>query len=121
MPHPPWGKRSTLSVGIPGASVERVTRRLAIVACAALCLLVATPTASAGLRQRITAANKVERKLEVRKPSYTWVAACTQRTRTRFSCRFSGRRGARLAKGRAVVNRVGKRYVVTLGRITYVL
>lgn len=85
-----------------------------------MCLLVAAPTASAGLRQRITAANKVEAKLEARRPSYTWVAACAQRSKTRFSCRFSGRRGARLAKGRAVVNRIDGRYVVKLGRITYV-
>ena len=85
-----------------------------------MCLLGATPTASAGLRQRITAANKVELKLETRKPAWTWVAACEQRSKTRFSCSFSGRRATRLAKGRAVVNRIGKRYVVKLGRITYV-
>jgi hypothetical protein len=109
-----------LSASRARASVAGVIRRLAILGCAAMCLLAAAPTASAGLRQRITAANKVELKLEARKPAWTWVAACEQRSKTRFSCRFSGRRATRLAKGRAVVNRIDGRYVVKLGRITYV-
>jgi hypothetical protein len=108
-----WGRAAS-------ASVAGVTRSLTILACTMTCVLVAAPMASAGLRQRITAANKVERTLETRKPAWTWVAACEQRSKTRFRCTFSGRRATRLAKGRAVVNRIGKRYVVKLGRITYV-
>ena len=93
-------------------------RRLTVAVCAVLCLLVAAP-APATVRQRITAANKVEIKLRAKQPRYTWIAACTQPTTTRFACRFVGRRGARTARGRAVVRRVDGRYVVTLGRITY--
>ncbi|MEY2516209.1 MAG: hypothetical protein QOJ89_3567 [bacterium] len=96
-----------------------MTRTVAILSCAATCLLIAVPAAPASLRQRITAANKVERKLTIKQPRYTWVAACTQPSSTRFRCRFSGRRGTRGATGRAVVNRIDGRYVVTLGRITY--
>lgn len=84
-----------------------------------ICALVAAPPSSAGLRQRIVAANKVERKLTLLHPRYLWVAACSQPTATRFDCRFVGRRGARGARGRATVIHSGRFYVVRLGRIAF--
>lgn len=81
-------------------------------------LLAATP-AAAGPKQRVAAANAVERKLERVHRRYRWVAYCDQLDSTRFSCNFVGRRRSRGATGKASAIRNGTRYTVTLGRITY--
>ena len=85
----------------------------------AACALLVAPQASGGIRQRIAAANKVERVLTAKHPRYRWVAACDQRSRTRFDCSFVGRRGARSARGKAGVTRNGEKYAVKLGRVTF--
>jgi hypothetical protein len=86
---------------------------------AVACVLALAPGASGSLRERIAAANKVERKLTFKHPRYRWIAACDQRSRTRFECTFVGRRGTHAGRGRARVTRSGQLYVVKLGFIAY--
>ncbi|MEA2192146.1 MAG: hypothetical protein QOI73_2267 [Solirubrobacteraceae bacterium] len=94
-------------------------RRWAIPLLAVVCVLAAPRGASGGLRERIAAANKVEHKLTFKHPRYRWVAACDQRSSTRFDCTFVGRRGTHAGRGRARVTRSGQLYVVKLGFIAY--
>lgn len=82
-------------------------------------LLAVAPVASAGIRQRIDAANAVEIALHARYHRYLWTAACEQPAPTRFRCRFIGRRASHTGTGRATVARRGTRYTVTLGTVRF--
>lgn len=103
-----------------GATVRfPVLNRYRIAPLAVAGLLAATPAASAGIRQRIDAADAVEAALHLRYHHYLWTAACDQTTPVRFRCRFIGRRASHTGTGRATVVRRGGRYAVTLGTVRF--
>ena len=96
-----------------------MSHRSRIASLAAVSLLATTPAASAGIRQRIDAADAVETALHVRYPRYLWTAACDQTAPAHFRCRFIGRRASHAGTGRATVVRQGRRYTVTLGTVRF--
>jgi hypothetical protein len=89
-----------------------------LVASTLIALVCAAP-ASAGVKQKVRAANAVERKLNRKYSGYRWTAYCRQPAPRSFDCKFVGRRDQRGGFGDAGVLRVGKRYFVTLGPVAF--
>jgi hypothetical protein len=70
--------------------------------------LVAPAAAQAGIVRELQAADEVERQLEHRNPSFTYLATCRHVTSTRFTCSWSGFKNHAVADGRASVAKVSR-------------
>jgi hypothetical protein len=66
------------------------------------------PAANGGIIQELDAADQLERQLDRRNRSVTWLATCRQVSRRTFTCKFSGYRRSTFYNGRASCRKLSR-------------